>query len=164
MKQLWLTQDKSNSRPKPLPIPPKPRKPKPSCCGVYLIENQKLNKYYIGMSADMNNRMRQHKNILNKNKCTVKAMQNDWNDHKDQFKFSIIQHADIHILPQLERDLIEQYYGEGKLMYNTVYVVRNKPTVEVKAEYKSCIKKVIETLDKQLITPYELIQQLEKLF
>jgi len=164
MKQLWLTQDKSNNRPEPLPTPPKPRKLKPLPSGVYLIENQKLKKYYIGMSTDVHNRIRQHKSVLNKNKSRIADMQNDWNNHKDDFKFSIIQLADYKLIAQIERETIEQYVSEGKTMYNSVFVTKVQQSLIIEPRYEQCIKKVIEVLDKQLISSGDLIKQLELLF
>lgn len=59
--------------------------------GIYLIYD-KQNKFgYVGQSVDIGRRWKFHLWELNANKHTNKALQKAWNEHKEEFYFSVLE-------------------------------------------------------------------------
>lgn len=70
--------------------------------GIYCIRNKFNNMIYIGSSINIENRIREHRNKLNKNKHENPKLQNAWNKYGgDNFEFIILS-----------------YETESKLRYN----------------------------------------------
>jgi len=60
--------------------------------GIYKIICLNNNKFYIGSSTNINQRLKNHINLLNQNKHKNKYLQNSWNKYGEQnFKYEIVE-------------------------------------------------------------------------
>jgi group I intron endonuclease len=91
--------------------------------GIYSIYNHKLNKYYIGQSMDILNRVISHLNGLKKNKHSNKKLQKDYNGNGlDDFSFEIIKECEAEDLNRYESvysyelNVWEEGYGIAPLL------------------------------------------------
>jgi group I intron endonuclease len=61
-------------------------------CGIYIIENIKNNKIYIGQSTDIQTRFYVHKSLLKHNSHPNHHLQSAWNKYGETFfKFAILE-------------------------------------------------------------------------
>lgn len=80
--------------------------------GIYIILNIKSNKYYLGSSKNINNRWKEHKSLLRRNKHSNNYLQNAWNKYKEtSFMFLMVEKT---------TDLVkrENYYLTTYIPYN----------------------------------------------
>lgn len=80
--------------------------------GIYKITNILNNKVYIGQAMDIQNRIREHKELLNRNCHPNNHLQHSWNLYGDEkFIFSAIEKCDKEILTEREQFWIDFYGG-----------------------------------------------------
>lgn len=80
--------------------------------GIYKITNILNNKVYIGQAIDIQSRIREHKELLNRNCHTNNHLQCAWNLYgEDKFIFSTVEKCDEKILTQREQFWIDFYGG-----------------------------------------------------
>jgi group I intron endonuclease len=78
-------------------------------CGVYCIKNIITNKLYVGSSIDIENRIKQHKNMLKNNKHHSIKLQHSYAKHgENNFLFEIIEECDENLLLEKEQDYINK--------------------------------------------------------
>ena len=78
--------------------------------GVYAIKNTMSNKYYIGSSIHINERIKCHFYSLNSNKHFNNDFQNDFNKYGEgAFEFNVIQNCSISELIEVEQYFIDKY-------------------------------------------------------
>lgn len=81
-------------------------------CGIYKITNLVNNKVYIGSSKNIDRRIIQHRQKLNKNKHYNSYLQRAWNKYgEDNFKFEtveIITTYNRNILKKLEQSYLDK--------------------------------------------------------
>ena len=80
--------------------------------GIYKITNILNNKVYIGQAINIQSRIREHKELLNRNCHPNNHLQHAWNLYGDEkFIFSTIEKCDEKILTQREQFWIDFYGG-----------------------------------------------------
>lgn len=90
--------------------------------GIYQILNKKNNKSYVGSSKCVVSRSKNHFNSLINNKHHSSKLQIDWNIYgKDNFKFLILEHCELHLL--IEK---EQYWIDTLDSFKNGYNMRPK--------------------------------------
>lgn len=91
-------------------------------CGVYEIRNLVNNKLYIGSSVDCEYRWRLHQRDLRNKKHHAPHLQFSFNKHGvKNFKFSILERADVPILLAREQHWIDATQCcNGEFGYNTL--------------------------------------------
>lgn len=81
--------------------------------GIYIIKNTINNKCYIGKAIDVNDRMKDHKYLLEDNKHTNKHLQASWNKYgAENFTFNLLEACDnlsSTELKEKEKHYIKQY-------------------------------------------------------
>lgn len=76
--------------------------------GVYVIENLKNNKRYIGSSNSIYNRVHKHQSLLNHNKHENSYLQNAWNKYgTDCFSTYVIEYCTEDLLTAVEQKWID---------------------------------------------------------
>jgi len=100
-------------------------------CGIYEIINTINNKRYIGKSKDIDNRWKQHINLLSKNKHHSIKLQRAWNKYgNDSFEFNILEITNQDKLPALEKSYIEKLdsfkNGYNMVLENSEYKTKRK--------------------------------------
>ena len=81
--------------------------------GIYIIKNNINNKVYIGLSKNLNNRIKQHKNRLLNNSHKNTHLQSAFNKYGiNNFKVEIIELTEVSSL--IER---EQFYLDTLLFF-----------------------------------------------
>lgn len=86
--------------------------------GVYIIENNLNNRFYIGSANNIKRRWKEHKSDLRSNKHKNIFLQNDWNKCGEQaYSFSVIE-----VTSKSEQSLVEQEWidrlFDNELCYN----------------------------------------------
>lgn len=74
---------------------------------VYSIKNTATGKEYIGMTGNLERRIRYHMSRLKNGKHFVEDMQSDFNKHGDCFTVSVIEEVNCSLLKRREFELIE---------------------------------------------------------
>ena len=89
-------------------------------CGIYCIENVVNRKKYIGLSADINQRWKQHKVDLNGGYHINSHLQTSWNKYgEDKFSWYILEECDLQLLQDREKFYINKYKSySNKYGYN----------------------------------------------
>lgn len=83
-------------------------------CGIYKITDIVTNKIYVGSAKDIEERWKEHKSLLRRNKHTNSHLQSAWNlDGESNFVFEVIEEC-----PETERFKREQYYLDLTQCYN----------------------------------------------
>ena len=60
--------------------------------GIYKITNEVTGKFYIGSSKDIDQRIAEHKMMLNNNKHVNVILQRSWNKHgREKFSFTVLE-------------------------------------------------------------------------
>ena len=97
----------------------KPKKEKEDViCGIYIIHNKIDDKYYVGSSNNVKNRLMTHKRDLMRNSHNVRTLQNDFNKHgEENFEFKIID-------KNIEEEMLTAF--EKCYMYKFHSMVRGK--------------------------------------
>jgi hypothetical protein len=90
---------------------------------VYEIKNKVTSRSYIGQTTALKLRWNKHKSQLSLGKHASPDLQRDYNEHGlDSFEFSVIQEypcdTSREILFEHEQRLIDEYFAEGKDLYN----------------------------------------------
>lgn len=89
-------------------------------CGIYIIENIKINKVYIGQSTDINRRFTNHRYELKNHVHCNKYLQSSWNEHgENSFAFKILCVCSIDELNEKEKYFIKKYNSYKKGFNNT---------------------------------------------
>lgn len=93
-------------------------------CGIYKIVNLINNKFYIGSSRNIKDRISHHLSELKNNKHTNTHLQNSYNKYgKENFKFEVIEYCEL-----TELLLKEEYYIQNlKPEYNIERVLNTTP-------------------------------------
>ena len=88
--------------------------------GIYKIENLINHKVYIGQSVAIKDRLRHHKQMLNKNKHFCSHLQHSWNKYGvNNFSFEILEKCTKEELDDKETYWLDFYGGyESELTYN----------------------------------------------
>ncbi len=91
--------------------------------GVYCIQLEKKNYWrsYVGISKNIEQRWREHKNCLRGNYHDNKYLQQSWNKYEeDRFEFHILEEVDNYDeLYELEKEYAHTFgYGERSLCFN----------------------------------------------
>lgn len=78
--------------------------------GIYKIYNKKADKYYIGQSVNVDNRLVQHKGELNKGIHINNKLQDDWHKYGEKsFVFEKIHSCEEEFLNAMERYFMDKY-------------------------------------------------------
>lgn len=81
--------------------------------GLYCIRNKESGKVYIGRSANIKSRIKQHVKMLDKGKHHCRHLQNAWNKYgRGAFKPEVIYSGDPEELQGLEQLLLDTYGSE----------------------------------------------------
>ena len=87
--------------------------------GIYCIQNEIDGKRYIGRSANVSKRWREHKALLRKGKHHNKHLQHAWNCYGEgSFHFEVLEYANPDKLGELEIAYISKYKTFGENGYN----------------------------------------------
>ena len=90
--------------------------------GIYKIYCKETNKYYIGQSVNVENRLKTHLNELKNNKHINQELQSDFNSYgEDSFIFEKIKDSEEQFLNMFEKYYME-YYDSLANGYNVVPV------------------------------------------
>lgn len=109
--------------------------------GIYKIYCKETNKYYVGQSVNIENRLKQHLGELKNNKHQNKMLQDDFNKFKeDAFVFEPIKYIEEQYLNIMEGYFID-LYDSLKDGYNIQDVIER---VRKKERSKMEIRKQIE--------------------
>lgn len=85
--------------------------------GIYIIQNTKNNKIYIGSTKNFCHRWQEHVCDLNKNRHGNPHLQSSWNKYgKNNFIFKVIKHCNIKELIIYEQFYLDNHFG--KKCYN----------------------------------------------
>lgn len=90
--------------------------------GIYYINKLGTGKYYVGKSFDMEQRLYNHRNSLNRGVHFSKKLQNSWTKHGEAaFEFGILKFCPVKHLLREESALIwlYRYPGTDRAYYNT---------------------------------------------
>jgi group I intron endonuclease len=118
--------------------------------GIYKIENIKNKKVYIGSSKDINKRIIQHKQLLEKgihHSCKLQRSYNQTQDKSD-FKYSVVEIVDnVEILKDREQYYIDLYdaYNAG---YNCTAKVDNPKYAKKNLSKKAKKEQLTELYDE----------------
>lgn len=80
--------------------------------GIYVIFNKFNRKVYVGQSANLQERLRQHQIALMNNKHPNKELQADYNKCPGDFEFTIILTCYLSQLNYYEKDFIRKYRSD----------------------------------------------------
>jgi len=91
--------------------------------GIYIITNNINNKVYIGLSKNLSNRIKQHKNRLLNNSHKNTHLQSAFNKYGiNNFSFDIIEYCNNDLLCKKEKEYIKKYNSINSLYgYNKTY-------------------------------------------
>lgn len=103
--------------------------------GVYILKNINNNRFYVGSSHNIFNRVAQHMDKLIKGKHHIQDLQQDWTANS-KFVFYISYMCDISEAENIEYDIINTYINT-KYIYNKNYF---KPQPSLTEQYKSKFK------------------------
>ena len=88
-------------------------------CGIYMIKNKRNDKVYIGKSKNIEQRWKEHINMLNNHKHHCYKLQEDWNlFNEDSFEFLTLQSCPEESLTENENKWIHIFNAKTK-GYNT---------------------------------------------
>lgn len=92
-------------------------------CGIYKITNKANNKFYIGKSFNLANRLKDHIKALQKNKHHNYKLQHDFNIHNiKNFKFEILELCySIEQLDEKEYQYLQKECKGNDLTYNIIF-------------------------------------------
>lgn len=111
--------------------------------GIYYIRNIEADKYYLGSSVNLYNRLQTHLNRLKINKMTNKELQSDFNN-KAQFDCSPIIYCEIKDLLFYEERFFKYYQNLSKQLYNKISIIK----LEYNNDFISNMEKFIRKIDK----------------
>lgn len=105
--------------------------------GIYSITNTQNNKLYIGSSKNIEQRWRQHKNMLKGDRHHSAHLQNAWNKYgEDNFIFEIIEECNEDILIEREQYYIDLYSSADSLYgYNESEIAGRPSMTQEQREY-----------------------------
>lgn len=83
--------------------------------GIYKITNTINNKIYIGQSKDIEHRIEQHLNLLQKKKHENKLMQKDYNLFSAAFIFEVLEECPLSLLNEAEKRWIAHFHSDNPL-------------------------------------------------
>jgi len=119
--------------------------------GIYIIENIKTNKYYVGSSTNTHKRLNSHKGLLIRNKHHSYKLQGSFNKHGiSNFNFKVIE--DIYFPNDYDKptkleylECREEYYINKYNSYKLGYNVSEIPRIVGNTNTKESIEKGIKT-------------------
>ncbi len=93
--------------------------------GIYKITNEVTGKFYVGSSKDIDQRIAEHKMMLNNNKHVNVILQRSWNKHGcEKFSFTVLEECEPEQCIEREQyylDLLQPFksvgYNIGKKAY-----------------------------------------------
>jgi group I intron endonuclease len=98
--------------------------------GIYLIENKKNGRKYIGSSVNIDYRLIRHKIDLNNGRHHSRFMQRDWNKTTEKFfKSSILEIVEpLHLIVREQHylDTLKPEYNSCPVAGNSLGIVRSK--------------------------------------
>ena len=112
-------------------------------CGIYMIQNKKNNKIYIGQAINIEKRWKDHKRELCRNHHDNKHLQRTWNrDGEDSFDFKVLCKCDENQLNTLEQYYIfELMTYDDRVGYNKNYGgASGRPTEEARKKMSEALK------------------------
>lgn len=93
--------------------------------GIYLIENKKNKKIYVGQSSCLPQRFNEHKYKLRKNKHGNSHLQAAWNKYgEESFEFSILLLCPLERL-NINEQTAKDYFEKTVGVYNQGIIVEN---------------------------------------
>lgn len=97
--------------------------------GIYKIVNKDNDKYYLGSSCNIfDNRFKNHKSLLRKNKHFNKHLQDAWNKYgEEKFIFSVIENVIPEFLLEIEQKYLNIAREEQHKCYNQVFTAGRGP-------------------------------------
>jgi group I intron endonuclease len=92
-------------------------------CGVYVIEQIGIDRYYIGSSKAIRNRWYVHRRLLRRGEHHSVFLQNAWNKHgEDSFSFRILEECKPEELESRE----QQYIDSFSPVFNAVMKIKSR--------------------------------------
>lgn len=84
--------------------------------GIYAIQNKVNGKIYIGSSKNIARRLKQHYQLLTRNKHHSYKLQADWNKYgEDAFEVFVVEEIlDRELLEQIEQNYLDNYKACSK--------------------------------------------------
>lgn len=114
--------------------------------GIYTITNMLDNKYYVGSSLNIANRLKVHKQQLKRNTHTNTYLQNAWNKYGEaNFKFEIVlnlNHCDELTIRAVEQEILDKEFDKT---YNI-----SKLAMQTRAAYKDRKHKKITNKNRRI--------------
>lgn len=112
--------------------------------GIYKITNEVNGKFYIGSSKDINQRIVEHKMMLNNNKHVNIILQRSWNKHgPEKFSFTVLEECQPEQCIEREQyylDLLQPFksvgYNIGKKAYGGDNFTNNPKLDEIKEKIR----------------------------
>lgn len=85
-------------------------------CGIYYIRNTRNGRRYVGSSANVEERWKNHRNQLNRGAHHAPILQKAWNKYgPEAFVFEVVEECLVEVLLEREQFHIDlhQAYGKG---------------------------------------------------
>lgn len=142
-------------------LPNEPLYPKRKLIGIYVIEVSELRRVYVGQSANLSNRIAQHKNVLKKGAHGTKELQQDYVKGY-ALEYTVVENCEKKDLSMRETAIMREYIERGWTLYNKV-ITTETTILNAPKEYLPVLAEVIKALDYNRITPAQLIEQLSLL-
>jgi hypothetical protein len=91
--------------------------------GIYKITNKVNGKYYMGRAKNLNDRWRNHYNLLLKNNHGNRYLQREWNKYKaNAFRFILVEQVSFEKLYSTDQKYLDMAKQDKKYVYNMVFI------------------------------------------
>lgn len=128
-----------------------------------MIKNIKNNKVYIGISNNVQARLKRHLRELKQGKHKNEKLQNSFNKYgEENFEFNIIEYMEIELLEDKEKELIKQYNSVDN-GYNIEYGGNYNKVINISTKKKQSIKRIGEKNANAIITDEVALEILKQL-